>query len=209
MDWLSSHSAALGVIVNTAMLIVWIVYLNIFLVSYLRQRRQCILITQGAGTGLSARCFVSNLGLEPIYIVDVLVTLTGPELQHTINVTDRIHLEDKDLENPREATNQGPMRTGDHSNIGEFAKLVDRAMVAAPENFHLETVNSVSVTVVAATAARGSLIGARRTYALECHDGERLLRARTVMAKQITGRAGRRALQRDLEDRLRVDQTSD
>ena len=45
MEWLSSHSAALGVIVNAAMLVVWIVYLNIFLVSYLRRRRQCILIT--------------------------------------------------------------------------------------------------------------------------------------------------------------------
>lgn len=51
MKWLSSDSAALAVIVNAAMLVVWIVYLNIFLVSYLRQRQQCILIAQGAGPG--------------------------------------------------------------------------------------------------------------------------------------------------------------
>ncbi|WP_334063034.1 hypothetical protein [Limimaricola cinnabarinus] len=49
MAWLSIHSAALCLIINAAMLLVWMVYLNIFLVSYLRQRRQCILITQGAG----------------------------------------------------------------------------------------------------------------------------------------------------------------
>ncbi|MGR3593956.1 MAG: hypothetical protein ACU0B9_18975 [Limimaricola soesokkakensis] len=51
MEWLSSNSAALGWIVKTGMLVGWIVYLTIFLVSYLRQRRQCILIAQGAGPG--------------------------------------------------------------------------------------------------------------------------------------------------------------
>ncbi|WP_334062992.1 hypothetical protein [Limimaricola cinnabarinus] len=206
MDWLSSHSAALGVIVNAAMLVVWIVYLNIFLVSYLRQRRQCILITQGAGSGLSARCFVSNLGLEPIFVVDVLITLSGADLRHTINVTDRTQLTDRELENPREATNQGPMRTGDHSSIGDFATLIDRAMAGAPDKLELDMVETVEVTVVAATAARGSVVGARRIFALETDDGARLLRARAVMAEQIGGRAGRRALRRDLEDRLRVDQ---
>lgn len=45
MNWLSTYSAALGVIVNAAVLAVLIVYLNIFLASYLRQRRHCVLIT--------------------------------------------------------------------------------------------------------------------------------------------------------------------
>ena len=205
MEWLSSHSAALGVIVNTAMLLVWIVYLNIFLVSYLRQRRQCILITQGAGAGLSARCFISNLGLEPIYVVDVLITLAGGDQRHTVNVTDRTQLTDRELENPREATNQGPMNTGDHASIGEFATLLDRAVAGAPEGLDIDEVETVEVTVVAATAARGSLVGARRQFALE-YDGEnRSLRARASMAEQIVGRAGRRALRRDLENRLRTD----
>ena len=174
--------------------------------SYLRQRRQCILITQGAGVGLSVRCFVSNLRLEPIYIVDVLLTLSGDDTSHTVNVTDRTQLTDRELENPREATNQGPMSTGHHSSIGDFATLIDRALASAPKELDLEIVETVRVMLIAATAAWGPLLGARRVFTLEREDGDRKLRARTVMAEQVKERAGRRALQRDPENRLRIDQ---
>jgi hypothetical protein len=204
VEWLSTHSAGLGVILNAAMLLVWMVYLNIFLVSYLRQRRQCILITQGAGGGLKARCFISNLGLEPVYVVDVLITLSGSDKRHTVNVTDRTQLTDRELENPREATNQGPLKTGDHVSIGEFSTLLDRAVAGAPEGLALDEVERVEVTVVAATAARGSLVGARRRFALERDDNGHVLRALAMMAEQITSRAGRRTLRRDLEGRLGI-----
>ena len=161
------------------------------------------------GAGLPARyarCFVSNLGLEPIYIADALITLSGGDTSHTTNVTDRTQLTDRELENPREATNQGPMSTGDHSSIDDFAALIDRALAGAPKELDLDLVETVQVTVIAATAARGQLVGARRAFALECEGGDRKLRARTVMAEQVKGRAGRRALQRDLENRLQIDQ---
>lgn len=107
MEWVTSHTDMLGLIVNAAMLVVWVVYLSIFLFSYLRQRRPCILITQGAGAGLSAKCFISNLGLEPIYVLDVLLTLKTEDQQHLVNVTERSQLTDREQANPKEATNQG------------------------------------------------------------------------------------------------------
>lgn len=204
MEWVKNHTDMLGLIVNAAMLVVWIVYLSIFLFSYLRQRRPCILITQGAGAGLSAKCFISNLGLEPIYVLDVLLTLKTEDQQHLVNVTERSQLTDREQANPKEATNQGPLSTGDHESIGEVGVLLDRALSGAPENVTIDRVRVVEVTVVAATAARGLLVGARRSYELVGEEDERRLKPTTVMAEQITRRRSRRSLREDLQKRLEI-----
>lgn len=202
MEWLSEHSDALGLIVNAAMLGVWVFYLNIFLFSYLRQRRPCILITQGAGAGLTAKYFVSNLGLEPIYILDILLAIRTGEKQHVVNVTDRAQLSDAEQADPREATNQGPLSTGDHESMGQISTLLDRALDGAPEEISLDRVEGVEVTVIAATAARGLLVGARRRYELRREGDGRHLKPASIMAEQITGRRGRRSLRGDLEKQL-------
>lgn len=44
--------------------------------------------------------------------------------------------------------------------------LLERALSGAPENVTIDRVRVVEVTVVAATAARGLLVGARRSYEL-------------------------------------------
>lgn len=86
--------------------------------------------------------------------------------------------------------------------------MLDRARAGAPEDLKHQHVGTVQVSVAAATAARGSLIGARRRFALEGEgEGEdSISRARTVMAEQISGRVGHRVLQRDLKIRLQIDQ---
>ena len=38
----------------------------------------------GSRGGLKARCFISNLGLEPVYVVDVLITLSGGDKRHNL-----------------------------------------------------------------------------------------------------------------------------
>ena len=59
--------------------LIWVVYLTAFLASYRRQRRPSILITSGAGRGMGAHCFVTNLGLEPVYVLDIILDLTRPD----------------------------------------------------------------------------------------------------------------------------------
>lgn len=61
MNWVAQHSSALQVLLNGLMVLIWILYLQIFLTSFRRQRRSDVLITVGAGVGLAARCFVTNL----------------------------------------------------------------------------------------------------------------------------------------------------
>ncbi|MFZ3584825.1 hypothetical protein ACOI1H_22120 [Loktanella sp. DJP18] len=73
MDWLSTHSDALQVLLSAIMVVIWVAYLQVFLLSFQRQQRPDILINMGAGIGLKTRCFVSNLSLEPIYLLEVIV----------------------------------------------------------------------------------------------------------------------------------------
>ena len=118
MSWITAHSSGLQVILNGAMVLIWVLYLQIFLTSFRRQHRSDILITLGAGVGLKARCFVTNLGLEAIYILDVLVEIETDEGKLRAIITDRTELSDDELNNPAEATNQGPLKSGDFIDIG-------------------------------------------------------------------------------------------
>jgi hypothetical protein len=186
------------------MLVVWISYLNIFLFSFLRQRRQLVTITQGAGAALNAKCFVSNLGLEPIYIAEVVIDLLVAGERCQAVVTDRTLMSDQELQDPREATNQGPLQSGHHSSIGEFGDLIRRGLSSSECKGTLDEVSEVTVTVVTATAAKGAVTGARRAFVIEGSGEDRILHGRTLMAEQITGRAASRKLRRDLEQRLGI-----
>ncbi|GGL80932.1 hypothetical protein [Wenxinia marina] len=66
MEWLGRHGSALQTLFSGSMVVIWIAYLQVFLRNLQRQRRADILINMGAGVDLKARCFISNLSLEPM-----------------------------------------------------------------------------------------------------------------------------------------------
>ena len=200
MEWLSAHSGALQVLLSGAMVMIWIAYLQVFLMNFKRQHRPDILINMGAGIGLRARCFVSNLALEPIYLLDVIVEIETENGPHRATITDRTEMTDEALRNPAEATNQGPLKSGDFIDIGNFETLVNRASSSDRAPDAQSDIRAIEITVVAATAAKWSLIGAQRKYILQRDDDGRVsLKPVTITASQITSRGGRRKLQRELE----------
>lgn len=203
MEWLSAHSSALQVLFSGAMVMIWIAYLQVFLMNFQRQHRPDILINMGAGIGLKARCFVSNLSLEPIYLLEVIVEIETEGEKHRAAITDRTEMTGEQLNNPAEATNQGPLKSGDYIDIGNFETLVQRASSFDDASGSTTNIRAIELTVVAASAAKGSLIGAVRRYVVTRDDEERVhLKPVTIAATQITTRAGRRRLRRELETNL-------
>src|SRR5690606_25677631 len=87
-EWMSQRQEFLNLLVNLGMLVVWIAYLQLFLANFRRQRRPNILINFGAGSGLSARCLVSNMSSEAIYIESIIAKLEGDGTTQTCAVTD-------------------------------------------------------------------------------------------------------------------------
>ena len=186
---------------------IWIVYLNVFLMSYRRQHCPSILITSGAGRGLNSHCFVTNLGLEPVFLLDIVLdarTTDGDRLHAVIPERNERH---SDKEEPdtdaRGATNLGPLASGEEKDIGRFTTLIQRARAENPDWAEDLTFRSLKITVVAVTASRAELYGAEREYVLaEDRHSQPCLRPTTIKARQIDSFFGRRALGRVLREDL-------
>lgn len=198
LDWLNQNSGALSFGASVVMTLIWFVYLQLILSSMLRQRRTAVLINTGIGVGIHARCFISNLGYEPIYLYDILVRLTSGGRTATAAITDRSELSNEPLNDLEEAMNQGPMNTGRMTDIGSFHDLFERARGQVEEDFVSERVERLELVVVATTASR-RYVGACRAFALEYGaDGVRM-RPQTLDTHQLRSRRARRRLRRELE----------
>lgn len=188
--------------------LIWIVYLNVFLSSYRRQRRPSILITSGAGRGMRSHCFVTNLGLEPIFLLDIILDLIQPDGTRVRAIiperNERWSSDDQpDTEDARGATNVGPLHSGEEIDIGRFSTMIERACAENPDVRADMPISCLEVTVVTITAARAELCGASRRYRVETddHHGTRL-RPTTIKARQLQGFFARRRLTRELSSHL-------
>ena len=88
--WVEENSGTIQVIVSIATAIIWIFYLQVFLMSYLRQTRASLLITMAGGKTSRARCIVSNMSSEPAFLVEVIAELEQNGTNLSMSVTDRI-----------------------------------------------------------------------------------------------------------------------
>ncbi|MBB3344906.1 hypothetical protein [Luteimonas sp. RC10] len=188
--------------------LIWIVYLNVFLSSYRRQHRPSILITSGAGRGMHAHCFVTNLGLEPVYLLDIMLELTGPD-GHSVRavIPERTERwQDPSVieaEDARSATNVGPLGSGEEKDIGRFGTMLERACAANPHIQADMPVQCLEITVVTITASHAELCGASRRYRVETGpDGSTELRPTTIKARQLQGYMARRRLTREMARQL-------
>jgi len=170
MNWISEHSSVLNVFINGAMLVVWITYLHLGLVAYLRQRKPRIVINRGSGTDTDCLCFVSNLSQEPIYVQSVYATVNTTCGAFSITVTDRELLQRSGSERrPEEVRSQGPLRQGDFMSLGTFRNIIkvverDTDLRSKTESELGEVIQSVDVMVVAAFGGDDLEIAARREY---------------------------------------------
>ena len=144
---------------------------------------------------------MSNLGFEPIYINDILLTLENGEVQ-TANITDRSELTDEELRNPAEATNQGPLKSGDYLDIGSYRQLINRVRTFGSDQEMAGDLSRIVLTVVGTTAAEANLIAARRSFRVEWREDSAILRPTSLNAEQIRGWRARRRIRRHLEAEL-------
>ncbi|MDV3468619.1 hypothetical protein RZA67_07735 [Stenotrophomonas sp. C3(2023)] len=187
---------------------IWIVYLSFFLRSYRRQQRPSILITSGAGRDLDAHCFVTNLGLEPVYLLDVVIDLidTNGRVARAV-IPERTERWNKvqpgEDDDARLATNVGPLSSGGERDLGRFRTLIERASTANPDIEAEGEFTSLEITVVIVTASQAELCGAVRCYGIErATSGQPRLKAHTIKARQLQGYFARNKLARLLSAQL-------
>lgn len=200
--WLAQHAAALQIASSFLVALVWVVYLQAFLLSFRRQRRTMLLVSRGAGVGMGARCFISNLGFEPIFLVQVMVRLSAGGRRETAIITDRTELTEAQLRDPEEPTNLGPLKSGELADIGNFRTLFTRARDQVGEALGDGAITAMEVVVVASTAASSTVVGAERRFRLTGAAEDPVVQPVSLIARQIRGRSERRRLRRELEARL-------
>jgi len=200
--WIAAHADVLQVLTSVLLALVWIIYLQTFLVGFHRQRRTTLLVNTGVGVGMRARCFVSNLGFEPVYLMQVMVRLRTAEREETAVITDRTEMTEEQLRDPGEATNQGPLKSGEMSDIGDFHGLFTRASDQVEAAMTPANVAEFEIVIAATSAANSAVVGASRRFRLVSGSDGLIVQPLTLSTRQIRGRLERRRLRRELEARL-------
>lgn len=198
LNWISQNATLVQAGVSVVTALVWIVYLQLFLVGFLRQRRSEILVSRGAGVGLDARCYIANLGFEPIYISQLLMSVRTPDQTFSAAITDRESLTEEQMRDPKQATNQGPLKSGDSYDAGSFGELVRRALRIAGGDEDAD-VRSFELTVVALHASSAAFVAAVREYDVIERESWKDIAPRGLETRQIRSLRGRRNLRRKLQ----------
>lgn len=206
INWLNEMSGAANVVLNLAMLLVWIAYLQVFVSSYRRQRRATILINVGGGSGLDARCLVSNMSQGTIYVRSLLLDLTTRDGTSSHSVTEPEGQED--WTGPTDLklwTRQGPIDPGGIRDMGPFGAMLDhvvRTKHAQNErsvSADLSAIVQVRVTVVAQYGPEDLMVAAEQTYAVNRLNSSPRLVPQATTSRQIRSRRERARLRERLE----------
>lgn len=202
LAWVKANTDLLNLLLNAGMLLVWIAYLQVFLLGYLRQRQPSVLVTRGAGVGLDARCIVGNMSADPVYVMSIIARLSAPSGITAGSVTD-LQGSDKDDGAPlSEVTKQGPLLPGHYMQVDTYRHIIAR--LAGGGSNEGQEGHEIEITVIAAHGSDDLLIGARRAFRVERRDGQLVLVSLQYATEQIRSRAARRRLQREWRSYLEV-----
>lgn len=181
MQWISQNANVLQVAINSAMMAVWVIHLHIFVSNMRRQRRPQLLIASGA----EGSWFVANLGLEPVYIMDVIVEAeTGAETA-VLRLNHRPGGRAQDLGDPVLAASNGPLTSGSFASIGYHSDVLRQFedTGGSPAEVH-----GVTISVLAETAATDMLTGASRRFRHELQGDGGCFVSDELQTRQIRGR---------------------
>ncbi|MEQ8406391.1 MAG: hypothetical protein RKE49_14945 [Oceanicaulis sp.] len=194
-SWITEHSGALTVLVNVVMACIWLAYLQIFLVSFQRSNRAVVHIGMADEGEGDARCIVSNMGSDTVYIIAVLVEVSCGDTTYDAIVTDRTERDRSEAGDFRERTNQGPLGGGEAVDIGDFRSIAERASRSRNIDLNLESCDSLTITVAMAAQQAQKLHGGFKRFDIaRDEDGDLRFSSPDLLTRQIKKRKHRKQL---------------
>ncbi|MAY63063.1 MAG: hypothetical protein CML29_12690 [Rhizobiales bacterium] len=188
----TNNSGGINVVTNLLMLGVWALYFQLILTTYRHGLRPKILVNRAAGYTLDARCIITNMSSEKIYLESVLLTLANDEEEQTFVLTEYVGTE---AQTASPQLFQGPLASGELIDIGSFRSLMDRSL--GPDADHPlrePNLRSLRILVVATYTAEDQIIGAERTFDIRGEDHR--LSPRRYSADQIRSGSRRAEIER-------------
>ncbi|MEF2554366.1 hypothetical protein VQ042_24140 [Aurantimonas sp. A2-1-M11] len=205
IEWIRANHQLISIVINGAMLLVWIGYLQIFVRSYVRQTRPKILINRGGSGTLDALCLVSNMSSDAIYVESIILTLQTADDEWTCPVTELDGIEEWDEPTDLNLrTRQGTLDPGKVRNMGTFRKIIEHALRASSDDPELgtdrwERLVRFDVRIVATYGSEDLPIGANRWFTLTWNGGTAAMRPLTAGTVQIRSRRERGKIARLLD----------
>lgn len=199
MEWLSEHAQLLGVGVSAVTAVVWLVYLQLLLDGMRRQRRTNIEITRAGGQKENAKCLVSNMGAEPVFLLSVIVSAEAEGETYSAAATQRRD----SLENLcdlREMTNEGPLETGKSRDVGSFEDLVKRLLSFHDVDDLKRKIEHIKILVAVNSGFSKQISAAEQSFSVSVDQNGCLhLTPEHVTTRQLRGRKVRRHIRERLE----------
>lgn len=202
-EWLGENASPVQAAVGGITALVWIFYLQILVSGLHRQRRTDILIHLGGSQCLDARTLISNLGFEPIYILEITLRIWSTDGERKTSVADRTETAKENVSNPSAATFQGPLKCGEFVDIGSFEELLQRARWNTSDALDPGEISRAEIKVAAISAASSAVVASKRQFYVEFVGGECQIRPKTLYATQIRSWWGRYSLKRELQAKLK------
>ncbi|SPJ25173.1 hypothetical protein [Palleronia abyssalis] len=202
IEFIAEHHNVISVITSSILMVIWLLYLNLFYVGIRRTRRPMIMVSRGAGKGPEARLFVSNMGAEPIYITALIADAQCGDKTITAYITQNDHIGSDSLESPDAATNEGPLGSGDYLDAGSFESMLTRIKLHAAEALDTDQIERLTLTVVAATGHSAAISAGRKMYHVIRREDEIIFHPEKVSTEQMRNWLSRRRIRKRLESEL-------
>ena len=202
LDWITMNASSLQLAVSVLTGVVWLAYFHILWLNFRRQRQAVIMINRSIARDENAHCFVTNMGAEPIYLMEIMARVVTDDKDYNVKVTEREEVALDRVENPLAHTNQGPIKSGDFVDIGSFLDLLRRAEVRIGTDGLFDKVRRMDLTVAAADGHAAHLVASRRKFRVERKDGKPYFIPDHVMTTQIRNFYQRRKIAAILEEQI-------
>ncbi|SDW67536.1 hypothetical protein [Roseicitreum antarcticum] len=201
IEYISTHAQALNVLFNGTMVLIWTLYFQVFLVNHLRQGRNMIHIDLGAAQGARSRCLVTNLSSNAVYVQAIIADLSSNGATSRTRITDREEIPLDETKDPLARTNRGTLHTGQTVDIGSLEDLVSRAQIRLHEHWSADSIDTVTITVVAISGQIDRIVAASKSFDSEhLDDGGSVFTAKNILTHQIRPRQTREEFSQMLRD---------
>lgn len=201
MSWLVDNREIIGLAVQSVTAMVWVVYLQLLLSNFRRERRSKILITRVAGGHEHGHLMVGNMGAEPIFVKAVLADLeVDGQTYHSI-ANDSGGFAPFTDDDPSRSI-KGPLKSADYRDLGRISDLVKIAYDLAdiPKSAH--QIEAVVVTVLAESSRDGVLVAGRQCFDVYHGRGHMRFFPRNASTLQLRSFRKRRELARRMDEML-------
>lgn len=199
VEWLTEHVDVVSALTSIATVVIWLLYLQLFFLTYQKQRRPNLFIHQSNGFDLDSRCVVANMSETAVHVAAVLVDVERGDDRRTFQPRPD---EERTGEDPLSDTRQGPLPSASYMDIGSFGALLDTADDASPESGDGDdSVDAqVVIRVVAFVGSELYPVGAERRFEVRGRRDQADVRPVSTIPKHFSNRWQRRIARRWLKE---------